>query len=91
MRRRGQPDDQQPRIGIAPPRDRPSPVRLGAEFPLPDLGHHPAVRAKARAPLALDNRRSDIVERPVRHDTFRVFRFMKSMRMNCPSVIVFVK
>ena len=55
VRRRGQPNDQQPRLGIAEIRDRPAPViaiKIGAPL---FRGHLPAIVAEPGAPLAIDD------------------------------------
>src|SRR3989442_15135156 len=62
VRRRSEPDDQEPRARIAEPRNRPTPVDLIAEGALLVAGDSLAVPPQPRAPLARDHRQLDPCE-----------------------------
>jgi hypothetical protein len=91
VRGRRETHDQEPGIGIAEAGYRFAPVVPVAELALPDQGDLEAVRAKAAAVMAGGNGGFDSSQRTMSYETLRVFRFMKSIRINCPSVIVLVK
>ena len=94
VRGRGEADDQEPRRRVAEGGHRASPVGAVTELALLIAGHPLPIGHEAGTALAAHDgplERRQVPGGGRRQLTLRVFRFMKSMRMNWPSVIVLVK